>query len=203
MQTKISIPCEMNNIAVSEFVKRQTADSEFSHFSGTWDELRSRTQRNFDAGHTIPGYRDGVVLVNVEPGVPEHPGCFYTNIIELQEGDKLAGEYKARQPGEEPRKSTWVIGGKKMPAVSVQVVLYRHDVLAENNEQSCDAEWEIISINANPYEGEVPMSPGTMIANHFHFNGGTETGWDNDRFIAELKKSVMFWKNKSHAMPRN
>lgn len=182
-------------IAVSEFVKRQTRKSEFSYFTGTWENLLTRTKRNFALGHIVPGYRDGVVLVQVEPD------GFYTNIVELQEGDMLAGEYKARQDGEEPRKSTWVINSNKMPAKSVQIVLYHHDVLMENNEQSCDAEWEIISINASPFDAneEVPMSPGTMMANHFHLSGGTETGWDNDRFVKELKKSVLFWKNKSKA----
>ena len=190
-------------IAVNPFVKRQTAESEFSHFTGTWEQLRQRVQRNYEAGHFKQGYRDGVILVEVESGVPEHKGCFYTNIIQLQEGDKLAGEYKCRKEGEEPRKSTWVVGGKKMPAESVQVVLYRHDVLAENNEHSSNADWEIISLNASPFPAgeEIPMSAGTLMANHFQVSGGTCTNMTDSEFVAALKKSFMFWRDKANAAP--
>jgi hypothetical protein len=191
------------NIAVNPFVKRQTVESQFSHFTGTWDELLQRVQRNYEAGRFVQGYRDGVILVEVESGVPEHPGCFYTSITQLKEGDKLAGEYKCRQVGEDPRKSTWVVGGKKMPAQSVQVVLSRHDVLVENNEQSSDADWEIISINASPFteKEEMPMPVGTLMANHFQVSGGTATNMTDSEFVIALKKSFMFWKDKATVAP--
>ena len=191
-------------IAVSEFVKRQTKDSQFSHFDGTWFELQQRVMRNFEAGCVRPGYRDGVVLVNIETGVPEHPGCIYTNIVQLKAGDKLAGEFVARQPGEDPRKSTYVINGEKMPAESAFAVLYRHDVLLENNEQSCDADWEIISLNASPFPAdvEVPMSAGTLIANYYKLSGGTDTKMTPEQFVDALKKSVDFWKDKANAAPQ-
>ena len=194
----------MSAIAVSNFVKRQTPESPFSHFDGTWQELLWRVIRNFDAGRVKPGYRDGVVLVELEPGVPEHPGCIYTNIVQLQAGDKLAGEFVARQEGEDPRKATYVIGGKKLPAQAAFAVLYRHDVLVEGNEQSSDADWELISLNASPFPAdvEVPMSVGTMIANYYKLSGGTDTKMTPEEFVAALKKSVDFWKDKAMAAPQ-
>lgn len=197
----------MSTIAVSEFVKRQTPESEFSHFEGTWEELLTVVSQAFANKHISHGYRDGVVLVDV-PVVCMRPGpvplTFYTNIIQLQEGDKLAGEYKCRQPGEEPRRSMWVVGGKKMPAQSVQIVLYRHDVLAANNEHSSDADWEIISLNASPFPAgeEMPMSAGTLMANHFQVSGGTATNMTDSEFVAALKKSFMFWRDKANAAPQ-
>lgn len=190
----------MTKIGINNFVLRQTPESEFSHFTGTWEELCRQVQRNFDAGRVKPGYRDGVLLVELEPGVPEHPGCFYTNIVQLKDGDKLEGEYKARKEGEEPRKSIRVVGGKKMPAESVFAVIYRADVLAEDNEKAV-GDWDVISINASPFPTnvEVPMPVGTLIANHFHFSGGTSTGLSNDQFVEMLRQSAIFWKDKAMA----
>jgi hypothetical protein len=208
----------MQRVAVSNFVKRQTPQSEFSHFDGTWEELLSLVDNAMLAhvigGETIKlGYRDGVVLVEV------CPDKFYTPVVDLVEGDVFAGEYKPRQPGEEPRRSTWVVrnnlrqvgknrwdtdrvGVGKQKAAAVDVVLYRHDVLAEGNENSADAEWEIISINARPTLEEQPMEVGTLMHNHFGSGGGTKTNMTNDEFVAALEKSFKYWKNKGKIKPR-
>lgn len=183
----------MTKLAASQFaVNRHTAHSEFSHFTGTWDQLVLRTLQNWDKQK--PGYRDGVILVPVEPD-----GLF-TNICQLKEGAQLVGEYKARRPGEEPRKSTGVVGGKKMPAQSCDIVCYRADVLDEDGDRSTDADWEIISVNASPFTAdvEVPIPTGALIANHLHLDGGTETHMTDEEFVAALRKSVEFWKDKSH-----
>jgi hypothetical protein len=183
----------MITIAISPFVKRQTPDSQFSHFNGTWEEVLCLANMHFS--NAKPGYRDGVVLVPIPVDK-----CF-TNIVQLQPGDKLVGEFTARQAGEDPRKSTCVVNGKKMPAKSAFLVLYRHDVLVEGNEQSCDADWEVISLNASPFEAdvEVPMSVGTLIANHFKLSGGTSTKMNAKQFVESLRKSVEFWKDKAMA----
>ena len=93
-------------------------------------------------------------------------------------------------------------GGKKLPAKSCQLVLYSTLAMAENNEQSCDADWEVISINASPVEGEeVPIPIGALIANYFEFSGGTKTEMTPEQFIAQLKASAIWWADKSHAAP--
>ena len=196
----------MTLVACSNFVKRQTPDSEFSYFDGTWDELTALVVACWDL--QTPGYRDGVILIPL-PGIipaasarPER--YFYTNIVQLQEGDKLVGEYKARREGEEPRKSFGVVGGKKTYAAEVDVVCYRADVLDEDGDRSTDAEWEIISINAYdlPRDMPVPMPPETLIANHFHLSGGTKTNMSAEEFVQALKKSVLWWKGRAHVLPK-
>ena len=92
-------------VKCSEFVKRQTADSEFSHFDGSWEELEQLVKDWWLSNKS--GYRDDVLLVSVPPE------GFHTNIVQLKPGDKLAGEYKSRREGEEPRKGLGVVGGKK------------------------------------------------------------------------------------------
>jgi hypothetical protein len=182
-------------IAISNFVRRQTQESQFSHWILSDAELIALVEANFAKAKN--GYRNGVCLV------PVNPQGFYSSVVKLEPGDKLAGVYEARKEGEEPRKSVYSIKRNKIPAVSVDIVLYSHETLAENNEQSCDAEWEIISVNASPTEGEMPIPTGALIANHLQLSGGTKTNMSNDEFVALLRKSVEFWSDKALSSPVN
>ena len=69
--------------------------------------------------------------------------------------------------------------------------MYRHDVLAENNENTTLCEWELISIHAVP-EGveEMPMGPITMMRNQLERKGGTKALYSSN----EWAKSVEFWQ---------
>lgn len=182
-----------NSIHITSFVRRQTPESAFSHWTLSDEELLERVHRNFASRK--PGYREGVVLVPVEPD------GFYSGIVQLQPGMLLVGEYSARREGEEPRKGTYAVDGQKIAAKSVYIVLYAHDVLAENNENETDADWEIVSVNASPTEDEPPISPGTLMANHFQLSGGTATRMSDSEFVAALKQSVEYWKDKALAAP--
>lgn len=183
------------NIGISSFVRRQTPQSQYSHFEGSDDELLQIVQKDFTKANQ--GYREGVLVV------PVAVDKFFTGICLLKEGDKLAGEFKPRHPGEEPRKSTYKVGGQKMPAKKVDIILYHKDVLAEDNGRSCDTDWEIISINASPIEGEIPIQATALIYNHFHLDGGTKTNMSDEDFVKQLKISVEFWKDKTFAEPKN
>jgi hypothetical protein len=201
---------ETPTIGINEFVRRQTDASEFTHFEGSFETVARLAQEFFNEAK--PGYRDGVCLV------PVPPEGFYTGVVELSEGDPLVGTYKARRPGEEPRKSVHVplegvrdlgrgvvnprVFWEKTPAVGVDVVLYRKDVLAEGNESTTDCDWEIVSINGRITEEEQPIHPDTLIANHFELDGGTATGMDSVEFVEALRKSVMYWKNKAMLAPK-
>lgn len=180
----------MPTFAISDFVRRQTKKSRFSHFEGSYIELLALVEDNFNKAK--PGYRDGVCLV------PVPSENFFTGVVQLKEGDKLKGVFAPRYPGEKPRKSTWLSGGDKIPAKQVDIVLYRSDVLSENNSRSSNADWEIISINASPIEGEeVPIPVGSLLANHFNLSGGTATNMSNDEFVETLRKSVLWWQDKT------
>jgi len=178
-------------IAFNNFVRRQTVESPFSHWTLSDEQLLKLVQANFDKA--TKGYRDGVILV------PVAPEGFFSSVILLQAGDKLHGEFKARREGEEPRK-TLHAKGNKIPARMVDVVLYSRDVLADNSENSTNADWEIVSVNASPEErwrGELPIQPDTLIANHFQLSGGTATNMSDSEFVEALKQSVLYWKDKA------
>jgi len=139
------------------------------------------------------GYRSGVVLV------PVPPEGFFSATRVLNKGDRLVGEYKTRRKGEVPRKTLYVQSdeGKTTP-VSVDVVLYRKEVLAEGGEK-CPTDWSVITILGKlcGSEKEEPMDPNTLMANHFQDSGGTATGMSPQEFEEALRKSYFYWRNKA------
>lgn len=180
------LKCRENKVLCGEFVKRQTSESGYSHFSGSWSDLETLAEWAFNNPNRVtPGYRDGVVLVEV----PAEIG-FYSAIVSLQEKTKLKANFAPRRDGEAPfiRVST---KAKKQPAKYASLVLYRHDVLAENNERETDAEWEIVAIKARVTEEEEPMDPYTMARNFLHLEGGTKGSFS----AKEFANSIVYWNN--------
>jgi hypothetical protein len=182
------------SVLVNPFVTRQTPESPFSHFDYGWDMLRDLAQTGLDNGDTTPGYRDGVILVDV-PAMGFHSG-----VCTLAEGAELTGSYKARRKGETPRKQVLAKGATKIAAKSCQIVLYRSDVLAEDGDNAGDGtadQWEIISVNASPVEGDMPIDPMVLMHNHFGSDGGTATGLSDSELVAMLRDSFGWWKDKA------
>lgn len=194
-------------IAASDFVKRQTPESKFSHFSGTWGQLEKLVYDCFQIARNVhKGYRDGVLLVDVPVE------GFMSSVVNIQEGLKdgsikaIKTVFKPRQEGEQPYLQVYAIGSKQ-PAKKVQIVLYRHDVLAEGNEQSQDSDWEIISINASPIDKDVPMDGTTRARNILKLKGGTDvklgdkTAEELVAFIKDSAESSLFWSQHIMVMP--
>jgi hypothetical protein len=153
----------------------------FSHYEGTWEELEALTEAHLNKAK--PGYRDGVILVSVPPE------GFMAGTMRLEPGIPLKATFEARRDGEEPFVQVVAVDCPKTPARGVDVVLYRHDVLAEDGEASCDSEWEIISINARVTEEAEPMDPMTMARNFLHLAGVTEASFTAEQFA----RSILFW----------
>jgi hypothetical protein len=181
-------------ITVNPFVRRQTAESSFSHFAGDMDRLPNLVSDSWE--NARPGYRDGVILVSVDTT------DFFSSVIVLEEGAKLSGSFEARRDGEAPRKEIRALSSleRKIAAQSVEIVLYRSDVLAEGGDNSLESStenWEIISINASPTEGEMPIAPMTLMHNHFGSDGGTATNMTDAEFVQALRDGFKFWANKA------
>ena len=180
------------NIHVNSFVKRHTPESRFSHFEGSWTQLIELTMVDFI--NAKPGYRDGVVLV------PVLPEGFFSGVRELGDGEPIWGKYESRRAGEEPRKVVMTGSRDKLPAKSVDIILYSSSVLAEDGSNETPAEegnWEIISVNANPFDNEMPITPETLMHNHFGSDGGTTTNLSDGEFVTMLRESFDFWKDKA------
>lgn len=174
-------------IGVSTFVQRQTEFSKFSYFDGSWDELAALVKTYFDLGNYGPGYRDGVVLVTVPPQ------GFYSGVIQVTPHTVLEAKFDARRKGEAPFIHVEAVAGRKTPAEMVEIVLYRADVLAENNERSTDDDWEIISINARPTVEAEPMTPMAMARNFLGLPGGTQATYTAQQFA----EAIVYWSTRT------
>lgn len=169
-------------IQVSPFARgRHLPETAFSHFEGSWEELEQLTEASFDK--RVPGYRDGVVLV------PVPPEGFKAGTMKLEVGTPLAATFEARREGEEASITVVATNCPKTDARRVDIVLYRHDVLEEDKEASCDSEWEIVSVNARVTKEDEPMDPMTMARNFLHMEGGTKATFTAEEFA----KSIVFW----------
>jgi hypothetical protein len=195
-----------NQIGINKFVKRQTANSKYAHFEGTWDELAELVEKecgflpNKHGGEYRQGYRKGVMLVKI---ISDR---FFSSVVELKDGDEFISIYKARREGEKPYIQS-IYAGKKSPAKLVEIVLYSHDVLKENNEQTTDLPWEIISINAFPDETESPMPPETEARNILKLTGGTDPKLEDKskedliQYINNMAKSIIYWNSHVQVTP--
>ena len=187
-------------IKMSQFAKeRHVPEKEFSHFDGDWSEIEKLAEESFE--NAREGYRDGVLEV------PVNPYKFYSSIVprdtNVNGSQNTVMVYEPRRPGEEPVYKTVTYGIKK-PALFVDLILYRKDVLEEDpmdRDQLTGADWEIVSINARTTAEEVPMTPMTMARNQLaddpkYGKGGTKGEFTPEQFA----RSIMFWNE--HVMVR-
>jgi hypothetical protein len=181
-------------IKCSEFVKRQTKDSGFSYYSGSWEDLEKVVHECFRNKNNVrPGYKPGVVLVDLSFTGFEHLGKFYSAMVDITEETKLNISYAPRLRGEDPfiRISA---KADKQETKFVTFVLYHKDVLAEDDDRSTDSEWELIAIKARMTKKEEPMDPYTMARNFLHLKGGTKGDFTAQQFA----ESIVYWN--SHCM---
>ena len=178
------------NIVANPFVLRQTEDSPYSHADVPWDVIIERTEKAFF--HFKNGYRDGVVLVPIDPS-----NC-WTTTVQLKEGDRIEYEFKSRRKGEAPRKIR--VSVKKQRAASVEIVLYMSSVLAEDGDNvlpPVEGNWEIVSLNAHTTTEAPPIQPHVLMHNHFGSDGGTATNMSPEEFEEALRESFLYWKDKA------
>jgi len=173
----------MKVFGINTLALRQTPESKYSHFAGTWEELKSLVEGNF--GQAKPGYRDGVILVSV----PAEK--FFSGVVEITPDTPLRAVFSARRKGEDPYVQVEAVGGEKLPAKVVEVICYRHDVLG--SDASTDAEWEVVSLNARPTDEPEPPTPVAMARNLLELSGGTKATYTAE----ELARSIIYWSKRA------
>jgi hypothetical protein len=177
-------------VGVNAFALRHTPESPFSHFSGTPEELCARVVESF--GAASPGYRPGVFLV------PVSPEGFYSGIVALTPGTDLKATFEARRADEDPFTRVEAVGADKLPAKTVDIVVYSRGLLDESKEERTGCDWDIISINASTLDGPEPMSPVAMARNFLGLPGGTKATFTAEEFA----KAIMFWATHAHPASR-
>ena len=88
-------------------------------------------------------------------------------------------------------------GVKKNEATHVDVILYHHDVLAEDDDSEAEDGWEVISINGRDTPWDQPIHPETLMYNHFYQDGGTKTLMSDAEFTDQMRASFLYWKDKA------
>jgi len=179
----------MPTIGIHSLVTRQTPGSRFSHFDGTLQQVAVLGVEHFDAGGK-PGYREGVRLVSVPAA------GFFSGVVEVTPDTDLRATFEARSAGEDPYLSVVAVGGEKLPALHVELVLYRRDVLLEDGPDAAKtgADWELISINARPTAEDEPMTPMAMARNMLSLPGGTEATYTAEEFA----RAILYWSCRAN-----
>ena len=179
----------IETVSVNDFVYRQTKDSMKSYTKNlSFDEIAIHAQSQLACGNFKKGYRDGVIIVEVEDKLLHH---FICPFVRISDETKLRAVVTRRRPNEAPYIQIRALNGTPLKTGSVDLILYRHDVLAETNEQTSDTDWELISFHAIP-EGihDMPMGPVTMMRNQLQLTGGTKAYYESE----DWAESVNFWQ---------
>jgi len=179
----------MEKVAVNDFVRRQIKGSGKTYSTTlSFEDVARDAQIQMGNGKFEEGYRDGVRIIK---GSDEFANQFVCPFVKIDENTELISSVVSRQEGEEPYIQTRAKNGKPLNAGRVEYILYRHNVLAENDEQSTDADWELISIHAIPEGVEnLPMGPVTMMRNQLELKGGTKAHYSSE----EWADAVKFWQ---------
>lgn len=187
----------MASIGILDFVRRQTAESHYDHFDGSWDELLALTQANWER-RTISPHNPEVMLV---PMPAEVTGRFYGSMIEVTPETPLRAVFAPRAAGEDPYIQVMAVGGEKQPARRAEIILYSHDILAADGDAppTREADYYIVSINAyvgsDVDEGPEPMSPMTMARNFLRLKGGTQPPVPYT--AEEFARSIVYWSKRA------
>ena len=140
------------------------------------------------SGFYKDGYRNGIRIVEVDPKLNDQFFCPY---VKVKNEIMLEANIVERQDFEESYIQVRALNGTPLKAGAVELILYRKDILLENNENTTDAEWELISINAIPEGVEnLPMVYVTMMRNQLNLPGGTDAIYSSE----EWAESVNFWQ---------
>ena len=177
------------SIGVNSFVKKQTKKSGKTYSKTlSFDDIAEHANIQLKKGYFKKGYRDGVILVKVAKKLLND---FVCPIIKINQKTKLIAEYVKRRENEEPYIRIRALNGKPLKIKNVDLILYRHDVLKETNENETLKSWELISFHAIP-EGidDLPMGPITMMRNQLELKGGTKGFYKSEKWA----QSVNFWQ---------
>ena len=176
-------------VGVNKFVRRQVKGSGKTYsLSLSFEEIAKYAEKQLAKKEFYAGYRDGVIIIKVEKILIKNFVCPF---VKIKKNTVLKSTLVRRQPGEDRYIQTVALNGVPLKTGNVELILYRNDVLAENNESSTSKKWELISINAIP-EGveKLPIGPVTMMRNQLDKEGGTKAEYSS----AEWAESVQFWQ---------
>ena len=176
-------------VQVNDFVKRQTKSSGKTYSEElSFDFFAKYAQKKLLKNEFIEGYRPEVRIVKLENKYVHKVFCPY---VRITKNTKLSAKLVKRRENEDSYIQIRAMNGDLVDTGSVNLILYRHDILLENNENTTNADWELISINAIPKgEKKMPIGPVTMMRNQLDLEGGTKAEYSSE----DWANSVRFWQ---------
>ena len=178
----------MNKIGINNFVLRQIKGSGKSYsIDWSFDDIAAHAADQLNQKKYKSGYRDGVILIEVDK---KYVDKFVCPIVKIKPDSQLVARYTKRRNNEKEYIQIRCIGGKKLTTNSVDLILYRKDVLEETDENTTGCNWELIAFIAKPDNfNDLPMGPVTMMRNQMLLPGGTKGRYSSD----DWAESVKFW----------
>jgi len=185
-------------VKVNKFVKRQNSKSGKTYsINLSFNEMALYAEKiiNEHPDQIKKGYRDGVVIIKCDKNFSKH---FISPMVKIDESTKLEAIVTKRRKNENHYIQIKAIDVTPLKTERVELILYHHDVLAENNEQSTSASWELIAFQAIPSGlSSIPMGPITMMRNQLELPGGTAAHYSSQ----EWAESIRFWQNYTFIKP--
>ena len=177
------------HVAVNDFVRRQKEGSGKSFTNAlSFNEIANHAEQQMALGFFKEGYRSGVRIIDVDSSLTHK---FICPFVKINPKTKLTAKYVQRRENENFYIQIRAQNGELLPAEKVELILYHHDVLSENDEQTTECEWELISFHALPKGVDfMPMGPVTMMRNQLELSGGTKGYYESE----EWAKSLYFWQ---------
>ena len=181
---------KIEKVAVNDFVRRQVTGSGKTYAQQlSFENIAEHAEKRMKNGFYKEGYRKGVIIVEADN---KYAKKFICPFVKITADTKLKAKRVFRRDNEEPYIQIRALIGKPLKAGKVEFILYHHDVLAENNEHSTMAEWELISIHAIPEGIDLfPMGPVTMMRNQLKLQGGTSAKYTSE----EWASAIQFWQS--------
>ena len=176
-------------VSVNNFVRRQKKKSGKTYSTSlSFEDIAYHAQKQMLNGKFKEGYREGVRIVRVSKTLANK---FICPFVKIDENTGLKASLAKREDGEEPYIKITVTNGAPSQTGLVEMICYRNDILRENNENSTEADWELISFHAIPKGlDSMPMGPVTMMRNQLELKGGTKAYYKS----TEWANSVRFWQ---------
>ena len=182
-----------DTVAISDFARgRHKPNSGLSYYDGPVDDVLKLVKQNWSKREPGAGRKN----LNEVVVVPVPPAKFFTTTVPVEEDTTLKAHFGKRRSHEEPYLSV-MSEGEAIPASFAKVVLYSKETLAENNEQSAETDWELVSLLASPVENE-PMNPVTMMRNMKGKPGGSQVNYSTE----ELLDAIDFWSKHTKVKPK-
>ena len=124
----------MEKVAVNNFVRRQVKGSGKTYSESlSFEKTAADAEKQMENGSYTKGYRDGVRIVVCSDHLTNE---FFCPFVRIDKNTELISKVVCRQDGEDSYIQIRAKSGMLVKPGRVEYILYRHDVLLENKEQS-------------------------------------------------------------------